>query len=49
MHTKKENAPKRLTADELRKFKGFENYNNEKDEETIRTFEILLSCFTIYI
>ena len=45
MNTKKEKAPKRLTVDELRKFKGFENYTDEQAEESIQTLETLSILF----
>ncbi len=45
MDTKKEKTPKRLTIDELRNCKGFENYSDEQAEETIQTLETLSILF----
>jgi len=42
---KKEKAHKRLTIAELRSCKGFENYSDEKAEETIKTLERLSILF----
>ncbi len=36
---------KRLTIDELRSFKGFENYSDQEAEETIITLEKLSILF----
>lgn len=36
---------KRLTITELRRFKGFENYSDEKAEEVIKTLEALSILF----
>lgn len=40
-----EHKRKRLTADELKKHKGFENYTDEQAEETISTLEKLSVLF----
>jgi len=40
-----EHKRKRLTADELKKHKGFENYTEEQAEETIFTLEKLSVLF----
>jgi hypothetical protein len=42
---KKEKVHKRLTIAELRNCKGFENYSDEKAEETIKTLERLSILF----
>ena len=42
---KKEKGHKRLTIAELRNCKGFENYSDEKAEETISTLEKLSILF----
>ena len=40
-----EHKRKRLTTDELKKHKGFENYTDEQAEETIFTLEKLSVLF----
>ena len=45
MDAKRVKAHKRLTIDELRKCKGFENYSDEQAEETIQTLETLSILF----
>lgn len=45
MNTKKEKAAKRLTVEELRNCKGFENYTDEEAEEVIQTLERLSILF----
>lgn len=40
-----EHKRKRLTVDELKKYKGFENYTDEEAEETIFTLEKLSVLF----
>jgi hypothetical protein len=42
---KKEKTHKRLTIAELKNCKGFENYTDERAEETIQTLETLSILF----
>ena len=41
----KDKKQKRLTIEELKKFKSFENYSNDQAEETIKSLEKLSIVF----